>query len=113
MKTRIVTTTKRLALVLMMAVVLFAAIPVAGFEANAAAVKPGRVLKINAKSITTETVKLTWSKAKGKVSGYAIYRNGKYLTSVYAKTLSYKEKKLKYSTKYKYYIRAYNCTGKR
>lgn len=113
MKERLARTTKRLTLVLMMAMVIFAAIPVAGFEANAAAVKPGGVYKIKAKGITSETATITWSKAKGKVTGYAIYRNGKYLASVNAKTFSYKGKKLKHSTKYTYYVRAYNRTGKK
>lgn len=56
---------------------------------------------------------IRWGKAKGKVSGYAIYRNGKIIKSVSAITHSFKDAKLKYSTKYKYYIRAYNNTGKK
>jgi hypothetical protein len=105
--------TKRFALVIMMAAILFAAMPMAGFEANAAAVKPGGINSIKAKDITSETATLKWAKAKGKVTGYAIYRNGKFLTVVNAKTFSYKEKNLKYSTKYTYYVRAYNRTGKK
>lgn len=105
--------TKRLGLVIMMAAIIFAAVPVAGFEANAATVRPGGIYSINANGITAETATLHWAKARGRVTGYAIYRNGKYLTTVSAKTFSYREKKLKSSTKYTYYVRAYNRTGKK
>ena len=113
MKERITRTTKRLILVLVMAMVVFAAMPAAGFEAEAAPKKPGTIYTIKAKDITSDAVTIKWGKASGKVSGYAIYRNGKYLTSVNAKTFSYKEKKLKYSTKYTYHVRAFNRTGKK
>lgn len=111
MKERIARTTKRLILALMMAVVIFAAMPIAGFETEAAPAKPGKIYTIKAKNITSETATIKWSKASGKVSGYSIYRNGKYLAYVNASTFSYKEKHLKYSTKYTYYVRAYYLTG--
>jgi len=100
----------KIAVIFVMAAVLFTSIPATGF---AAAVKPGAIYTIAAKDITSESAVIRWGKAKGKVSGYAIYRNGKLIKSVNAKTHSFKNTKLKYSTKYQYYVRAYNLTGKK
>ncbi|MBP3895241.1 MAG: hypothetical protein J6D07_02120, partial [Mogibacterium sp.] len=78
-----------------------------GFSVDAASAVPAQVKKIGV-SYSHDYVSLTWAKVKTKgLSGYTVFRGGKSLKSVNAKTLAYKDKKVKASTKYTYYVKAF------
>ena len=86
--------------------IFFTVFACAGTFSSEAASKPGRVKSFHVK-VSGRNVKLSWSKASGKVSRYVIYRNGKKIASVSCKTLKYTDKGRKYGKTYSYKVRAY------
>lgn len=97
---------KKFLSVIMMAALLFASVPATGGNAYAAK-RPARVKSISLNIDSSNTIKVSWKKVKKGVAGYTIYRNGKAIKSVSKSKKSFKDKGLKPSTKYTYYVRAY------
>ena len=88
--------------------IAFTCAPVAmGTSEADAASAPGMVKTLKMKA-GYNYVTLNWSKVSSKnLKGYTIYRGGKVLKHVGAKTVSYKDTKVKASTKYTYFVKAY------
>lgn len=88
--------------------IAFTCAPVAmGTSEADAASAPGMVKTLKMKA-GYNYVTLNWSKVSSKnLKGYTIYRGGKVLKHVGAKTVSYKDTKVKASTKYTYIVKAY------
>ena len=81
-------------------------------------VKPAKVTGVKAKNSSRKAVTVSWKKAKD-ASGYIVYRStskkGSFKavkTVKSAKTLSYKNTKLKKKKTYYYKVRAYKTYGK-
>lgn len=102
---------KRLFSVLIAFAVAFSCIPAMAGQLDsyaASMAKPGKVKSLKLSCTSTGYVKLSWSKAKGSVKGYVVYRDGKRIAWVSKSKRTYYDKKVQPGTTYKYYVKAYN-----
>lgn len=74
---------------------------------------PSNVVGLKQTSATASSVKLSWTKNPGGVSGYAIYRvkNGKYTYAGSTSGSSYTVKKLSAGNTYQFVVKAYKTVG--
>jgi len=72
---------------------------------------PNAPSNLSATAVSASQINLSWRDNSDNETGFKIYRNGSYLTSVGANVTGYQNTGLNCGTSYSYYVKAYNSAG--